>query len=299
MSNVKRDNDHNLIAFYIQRSAWLSHQYVLQKTPDVKQQKGRLDCVDLLCCQTVNERKQTSFFFTSASIVDGLQSQQALWANCKIRKQLNFGALLLHRVVKLLSGPTQMEIAACLVCRGTYPGGDSSTNKHIGIHNTCFICCSSRSSTSTPTHILLRSPFAPNSRVYKITCVQNHLHTNLVQECLLTALLVVFFPLPSSSSSPASFFVLAAPSQAPVKIMWNTSNSKVILRWDQVHALENESEVTGYKVKTCRESDSDEFKVCLFFTDWNVTKNEGLDLHEYTLYLERFVLFGVFIRIPI
>lgn len=31
--------------------------------------------------------------------------------------------------------------------------------------------------------------------------------------------------------------------------MWNTSNSKVILRWDQVHALENESEVTGYKVE--------------------------------------------------
>ncbi|KAM3872538.1 contactin-4 [Diretmus argenteus] len=38
------------------------------------------------------------------------------------------------------------------------------------------------------------------------------------------------------------------PSQAPGKIMWNTSNSKVILKWDQVHALENESEVTGYKV---------------------------------------------------
>ncbi|XP_053706612.1 contactin-4 isoform X1 [Synchiropus splendidus] len=38
------------------------------------------------------------------------------------------------------------------------------------------------------------------------------------------------------------------PSQAPGKIMWDTSNSKVILRWDQVHALENESEVTGYKV---------------------------------------------------
>lgn len=38
------------------------------------------------------------------------------------------------------------------------------------------------------------------------------------------------------------------PSQAISKIMWNTSNSKVILRWDQVHALENESEVTGYKV---------------------------------------------------
>ncbi|XP_071021327.1 contactin-4 isoform X2 [Oncorhynchus clarkii lewisi] len=38
------------------------------------------------------------------------------------------------------------------------------------------------------------------------------------------------------------------PSQAPVKIIWNTSNSKVILKWDHVRALENESEVTGYKV---------------------------------------------------
>ncbi|XP_064779004.1 contactin-4-like [Oncorhynchus masou masou] len=38
------------------------------------------------------------------------------------------------------------------------------------------------------------------------------------------------------------------PSQAPVKIIWNTSKSKVILKWDHVRALENESEVTGYKV---------------------------------------------------
>uniref|UniRef100_A0A4W5KG98 Contactin 3a, tandem duplicate 1 n=1 Tax=Hucho hucho TaxID=62062 RepID=A0A4W5KG98_9TELE len=38
------------------------------------------------------------------------------------------------------------------------------------------------------------------------------------------------------------------PSQAPVKIIWNTSNSKVILKWDHVRAMENESEVTGYKV---------------------------------------------------
>lgn len=45
------------------------------------------------------------------------------------------------------------------------------------------------------------------------------------------------------------FLLSTAPSQAPGKIMWNTSNSKVILRWDQVHALENESEVTGYKVE--------------------------------------------------
>ncbi|CAK6951253.1 contactin-4 [Scomber scombrus] len=46
------------------------------------------------------------------------------------------------------------------------------------------------------------------------------------------------------------------PSQAPVKIMWNTSNSKVILRWDQVHALENESEVTGYKVMYSKDKHS-------------------------------------------
>lgn len=44
------------------------------------------------------------------------------------------------------------------------------------------------------------------------------------------------------------FFLLAAPSQAPLKVMWNTSNSKIILNWEQVKALENESEVTGYKV---------------------------------------------------
>ncbi|XP_051932022.1 contactin-4-like isoform X1 [Hippocampus zosterae] len=38
------------------------------------------------------------------------------------------------------------------------------------------------------------------------------------------------------------------PSQPPGKVMWNTSNSKIILNWEQVKALENESEVTGYKV---------------------------------------------------
>ncbi|KAG2470748.1 CNTN4 protein, partial [Polypterus senegalus] len=38
------------------------------------------------------------------------------------------------------------------------------------------------------------------------------------------------------------------PSQPPLKIVWNTSDSKIILNWDQVKALENESEVTGYKV---------------------------------------------------
>uniref|UniRef100_A0AAQ4R7K8 Contactin 4 n=1 Tax=Gasterosteus aculeatus aculeatus TaxID=481459 RepID=A0AAQ4R7K8_GASAC len=38
------------------------------------------------------------------------------------------------------------------------------------------------------------------------------------------------------------------PSQPPVKVMWNTSDSKIILNWEQVKALDNESEVTGYKV---------------------------------------------------
>uniref|UniRef100_A0A4W5P8K5 Contactin 4 n=1 Tax=Hucho hucho TaxID=62062 RepID=A0A4W5P8K5_9TELE len=38
------------------------------------------------------------------------------------------------------------------------------------------------------------------------------------------------------------------PSQPPVKVMWNTLNSKIILNWEKVKALENESEVTGYKV---------------------------------------------------
>lgn len=34
--------------------------------------------------------------------------------------------------------------------------------------------------------------------------------------------------------------------------MWNTSNSKIIVNWEQVKALENESEVTGYKVRPAR-----------------------------------------------
>lgn len=42
--------------------------------------------------------------------------------------------------------------------------------------------------------------------------------------------------------------LLSAPSQPPAKVMWNTSDSKIILNWERVKALENESEVTGYKV---------------------------------------------------
>uniref|UniRef100_A0A8B9J6D6 Contactin 4 n=1 Tax=Astyanax mexicanus TaxID=7994 RepID=A0A8B9J6D6_ASTMX len=38
------------------------------------------------------------------------------------------------------------------------------------------------------------------------------------------------------------------PSQPPGNIEWNLTNSKVFLNWEQVKAMENESEVTGYKV---------------------------------------------------
>ncbi|XP_049335418.1 contactin-4 [Astyanax mexicanus] len=51
------------------------------------------------------------------------------------------------------------------------------------------------------------------------------------------------------SSAPISVTTKKPPpSQPPVKVMWNTSNSKIILNWEQVKALENESEVMGYKV---------------------------------------------------
>ncbi|KAB5583932.1 hypothetical protein PHYPO_G00101510 [Pangasianodon hypophthalmus] len=38
------------------------------------------------------------------------------------------------------------------------------------------------------------------------------------------------------------------PSQPPGKIEWNLTNSKIFLQWQQVKAMDNESEVTGYKV---------------------------------------------------
>ncbi len=41
---------------------------------------------------------------------------------------------------------------------------------------------------------------------------------------------------------------LAAPSQPPANIEWNLTNSKIFLNWEHVKTMENESEVTGYKV---------------------------------------------------
>ncbi|XP_075406844.1 contactin-3 [Tenrec ecaudatus] len=38
------------------------------------------------------------------------------------------------------------------------------------------------------------------------------------------------------------------PSQPPGNVVWNATETKVVLRWEQVKAMENESAVTGYKV---------------------------------------------------
>ncbi|XP_013977171.1 contactin-3 isoform X2 [Canis lupus baileyi] len=38
------------------------------------------------------------------------------------------------------------------------------------------------------------------------------------------------------------------PSQPPGNVVWNATDTKVLLNWEQVKAKENESEVTGYKV---------------------------------------------------
>uniref|UniRef100_A0A8C6YTF1 Contactin-3 n=1 Tax=Nothoprocta perdicaria TaxID=30464 RepID=A0A8C6YTF1_NOTPE len=38
------------------------------------------------------------------------------------------------------------------------------------------------------------------------------------------------------------------PSQPPGNLVWNVTDSRVILNWEEVRAMENESEVTGYKV---------------------------------------------------
>uniref|UniRef100_A0A8D0EQJ2 Contactin 3 n=1 Tax=Strix occidentalis caurina TaxID=311401 RepID=A0A8D0EQJ2_STROC len=44
------------------------------------------------------------------------------------------------------------------------------------------------------------------------------------------------------------YYVFEAPSQPPGNVLWNVTNSRVILSWEEVRAMENESEVTGYKV---------------------------------------------------
>uniref|UniRef100_A0A9J7XFM7 Contactin 4 n=1 Tax=Cyprinus carpio carpio TaxID=630221 RepID=A0A9J7XFM7_CYPCA len=51
------------------------------------------------------------------------------------------------------------------------------------------------------------------------------------------------------SSTPISITTKKPPpSQPPGNIEWNLTNSKVFLNWEHVKAMDNESEVTGYKV---------------------------------------------------
>ncbi|CAH7173454.1 Cntn3 [Phodopus roborovskii] len=57
----------------------------------------------------------------------------------------------------------------------------------------------------------------------------------------------------SAGSGPFSATVNATtkktpPSQPPGNVIWNATDTKVLLNWEQVKAMENESEVTGYKV---------------------------------------------------
>lgn len=42
--------------------------------------------------------------------------------------------------------------------------------------------------------------------------------------------------------------VFSAPNRPPSNIEWKITNSKIFLNWEHVKAMENESEVTGYKV---------------------------------------------------
>lgn len=50
-------------------------------------------------------------------------------------------------------------------------------------------------------------------------------------------------------SDSFSHFAFQAPSQPPGNVVWNATDTKVLLNWEQVKAMENESEVTGYKVR--------------------------------------------------
>ncbi|XP_074168297.1 contactin-3 [Rhinolophus sinicus] len=57
----------------------------------------------------------------------------------------------------------------------------------------------------------------------------------------------------SAGAGPFSATVTATtrktpPSQPPGNVVWNATDTKVLLNWEQVRAMENESEVTGYKV---------------------------------------------------
>lgn len=59
--------------------------------------------------------------------------------------------------------------------------------------------------------------------------------------------------------------VFAAPSQPPGNVVWNVTDSRVLLSWEEVRAMDNESEVTGYKVSGGRAGNNPELIFpCLF-----------------------------------
>lgn len=55
---------------------------------------------------------------------------------------------------------------------------------------------------------------------------------------------------PSQQRSHISCIIAcsAAPNRPPENIEWKLTNSKIFLNWEHVKTMENESEVTGYKV---------------------------------------------------
>lgn len=70
--------------------------------------------------------------------------------------------------------------------------------------------------------------------------------TKLVQKLLLMKCVSIHPPV--KRLCVCVFAYIAAPSQPPGNIEWSLTNSKIFLNWEHVKALENESEVTGYKV---------------------------------------------------
>lgn len=72
-------------------------------------------------------------------------------------------------------------------------------------------------------------------------------------------------------------YVFEAPSQPPGNVVWNVSDSRVILSWEEVRAMENESEVTGYKVSEKDQKNDAQFAFsCLF------ARQEGQRMHKPT-----------------
>lgn len=64
--------------------------------------------------------------------------------------------------------------------------------------------------------------------------------------------------------------VVLAPNRRPGNVSWKTDGSRVLLRWDHVKALHNESAVLGYKVSAVCHC------VCVCFSGWKYSNNNTL-----------------------